>query len=83
MLREKDDLKVEDMKRIHYDLYALQARAFMAIIRPLLPESENGKLLRGVDLCYDADSLGATLLERCIANSFCSFLGITVWGARW
>ena len=64
ILREKDDLTVEDMKRIHYDLYALQARDFMAVIRPLLPESENGNILRDWDLCYDADSLGATLFER-------------------
>jgi len=64
LLREKDDLTVEDMKRIHYDLYALQAREFMAVIRPLLPETENGELLREWDLCYDADSLGATLFER-------------------
>ena len=51
LLRERNDLTVEDMKRIHYDLHSLQAREFMAIIRPLLPESENGKLLREWDLC--------------------------------
>lgn len=64
LLREKDDLTVGDMKRIQYDRYARQAEAFMAIIRPLLPESTNGAILRDWDLCYDADSLGATLFER-------------------
>ena len=48
LLREKDDFTVEDMKRIHYDLHAIQAREFMAIIRPLLPESENGDIFAGV-----------------------------------
>ena len=64
LLREKDDLTVGDMKRIQYDRYARQAEAFMDIIRPLLPESKNGDILRDWDLRYDADSLGATLFER-------------------
>lgn len=64
LLREKDGLTVADMKRIQYDRYARQAEAFMDIIRPLLPESTNGDILRDWDLRYDADSLGATLFER-------------------
>ena len=64
LLQEKDVLTVEDMKRIHYDRYSLQAEAFMAIIEPLLPDSESGRILRGWNLCYEADSLGATLFEQ-------------------
>jgi len=64
LLQEKDRFELEDMKRIHYDRYALQAEAFMEVIRPLLPDSENGQILRDWDLCYQADSLGATLFER-------------------
>jgi penicillin amidase len=64
LLQEKEALTVEDMKQIHYDCYALQAEVFMAIIRPLLPETENGEILRQWDLCYTAESLGATLFER-------------------
>lgn len=64
LLREKDDLTVADMKRIQNDRYARQAKAFMEVIRPLLPESKNGDILRNWDLRYDADSLGATLFER-------------------
>ena len=64
LLQQKEALTVEDMKQIHYDRYALQAEAFMAIIRPLLPDSESGEILRKWNLRYGADSLGATLFER-------------------
>ncbi len=36
----------------------------MKIIEPLLPDTPNGKILRDWDLCYDTESLGATLFER-------------------
>ena len=35
----------------------------MKVIRPLLPKTENGRILADWDLKYDADSLGATLFE--------------------
>jgi penicillin amidase len=63
-LEEKDALTVDDMKSIHYDRFSLQAEKFMAIIRPLLPDTPNGRTLRDWDLCYQADSLGATLFEN-------------------
>jgi penicillin amidase len=64
LLRQGTRLTVEDMKRMHYDRYSLQAKAFMEIIHPLLPHSENGDILREWDLRYEADSPGATLFER-------------------
>ena len=64
LLQGKNELTVEDMKLLHYDRFALQAKAFMKVIRPLLPDSENGDILRAWNCCYDADSLGATLFER-------------------
>lgn len=64
MLKNKNKHTVEDMKQIQYDRYSLQAEAFMSIVRPLLPNSENGKILRKWDLRYSSNSLGATLFER-------------------
>lgn len=64
LLAEVDGLAVDDMKRFHYDRYSLQAEAFMHILRPLLPPNQNGEILKVWDLCYTADSLGATLFER-------------------
>jgi penicillin amidase len=56
-------LTVEDMKKMHYDLFSLQAEAFMETIRPLLPDTENGRILKKWDCRYDAKSTGATLFE--------------------
>jgi penicillin amidase len=64
LLEKGESLTTEDMKKIHYDLYSKQAEAFMEILKPLLPSTENGELLRNWDRRYDAASLGATLFER-------------------
>lgn len=64
LLTAHEELTIAHMKTMHYDLYSIQAEAFMALIKPLLPDTENGKILSEWDLCYDRDSLGATLFER-------------------
>ena len=52
------------MQALQHDLYSLQAERFLDDWRPLLPDSDNGRLLAGWDCRYEADSLGATLFER-------------------
>lgn len=66
---------VEDMKKIHYDTYSLQAELFMKIIRPMLPDSSNGKLLKEWNLCYDLDSKGAFLFERIYRHLYHAVFG--------
>ena len=63
-LDEQATLGVEDMKRIHYDRYSLQAERFMALLRPLLPGTPAGRTLAAWDLRYTADSVGATHFEN-------------------
>jgi penicillin amidase len=63
-LEKKNNHTVDDMKQMHYDVYSLQAERFMEIIRPLLPATRNGELLKNWDLQYGADSMGAVLFER-------------------
>ncbi len=63
LLLEKDRLTCEDMFAIHYDLYSLQAEAFMKILSPLLPDTPAGKILKQWDLTYSTDSEGAWLFE--------------------
>ena len=63
LLTKKKNLTVDDMKSMHYDLYSLQAERLMKAIRPLLPDTDNGAILRDWDLCYREDSPGATLFE--------------------
>jgi len=64
LLEKEDGLTVDDMKKIHYDRYSKQAEAFMEIILPLLPSTENSDMLKQWDRKYDSASLGATLFER-------------------
>jgi penicillin amidase len=63
LLLQKENLDISHMKAMHYDLYSLQAENFMEIIRPLLPDTENGNILKEWDHKYDADSKGAMLFE--------------------
>jgi penicillin amidase len=64
LLAAKPTLDVADMQRIQLDLTSLQAERFLAILRPLLPATEQGTLLRDWDCRYDAGSRGAFLFER-------------------
>ncbi len=63
LLMRKKKLKVEHMKRMHFDLYSLQAQRFMKVIKPLLPRTENGRILKEWDFTYRPDSRGAMLFE--------------------
>jgi penicillin amidase len=64
LLSASQELDAAYMQRMHYDLYSRQAEAFMHVIRPLLPDTPNGKLLKEWDLRYHSDSREATLFER-------------------
>ncbi|MCB2186888.1 MAG: penicillin acylase family protein [Deltaproteobacteria bacterium] len=63
MLEQGGCLDLAYMKAMHYDLYSLQAERFLAILRPLLPDTPAGKLLKDWDCRYTADSRAATLFE--------------------
>ena len=64
LLKNKKNFILDDMKAIHYDVYSLQAEKFMKIIKPLIPQSENGNVLRAWDCRYSVDSMGATIFEN-------------------
>ncbi|WP_372679916.1 penicillin acylase family protein [Desulfosarcina sp.] len=63
LLETGSGLDVVYMKDMHYDLYSLQAERLMRIIGPLLPDTDNGRVLKAWDLRYHADSTGAMLFE--------------------
>ena len=63
LLKVNKKLNVEYMKKMHFDLYSVQAAKLMEVIRPLLPETENGYLLKEWNCRYDSDSKGAMLFE--------------------
>ncbi|KAB2932959.1 MAG: penicillin acylase family protein [Leptonema illini] len=62
-LKQSKHWTVDEMKELQYDRLSLQAEKFMHILRPLLPDTRKGKLLAEWNLCYEADSIGATLFE--------------------
>ncbi len=61
---EENRITCEDMFKIHYDVYSLQAEAFMKILSPLLPDTPAGMILKQWDFTYTTDSKGAWLFER-------------------
>lgn len=64
LLEARKDHSIESMKQVQYDLYSKQAEDFMNVIRPLLPETEKGRILAEWDLKYSSDSVGTFLFER-------------------
>jgi penicillin amidase len=64
LLAERTDITVEDNFKIHYDVYSLQAELFMRILKPLLPGTPQGKILREWDCRYNPESEGAFLFEQ-------------------
>lgn len=63
LLLKGDRLGVEDMKKIQYDIYSHHAEKFMKILRPLIPGSRNGRILKEWDMKYSADSEGAVIFD--------------------
>jgi penicillin amidase len=64
LLSEGKGFRVEDMGRIHYDVVSPHAETYLRALRPLLPDTPQGRLLRGWDGGYGTDSKGAFLFER-------------------
>ena len=63
LLEAKDNHETTDSQKIQYDTYSIQAEQFMKFIRPLLPDSEAGNILKNWDMCYQTNSKGAYLFE--------------------
>ena len=64
LLAKGDSHTVDDMFRMHFDVYSRQAETFMKILRPVLPQTKQGEILSIWDYCYSADSEGAFLFEQ-------------------
>ncbi|MBN1533244.1 MAG: penicillin acylase family protein [Spirochaetes bacterium] len=64
ILSAGDAFTPEDVFDMHFDVYSLQAERFMTVIAPLLPDTEQGRILREWDCRYDLDSRGAWLFEE-------------------
>ncbi len=63
LLAERDDWDVQAMGEMQMDVHSPQAEAYMEILRPLLPDTPQGRALRDWDCQYDLESVGATQFE--------------------
>ena len=75
LLEEKNDFVVQDMFPMHFDVYSIQAQEYLEILRPLLPDTPQGKILREWDCRYSLDSKGAYLFEIFYAGLLESIVG--------
>jgi penicillin amidase len=81
ILEKRTDFAVADMAEMHLDVYSLQAEAYLEILRPLLPDTEQGRILREWDLRYSADSRGAFLFEEFLLCLYREVFGRNGFGA--
>ena len=63
-LAANDAWTVEDTRELQVDLVAAHPRQYLEVLRPLLGDGVNERILRDWDCSYSVDSLGATLFER-------------------
>lgn len=70
------------MQVMHYDLYSPQAAAFMPLIVPHLPESEQGRRLKQWDCVYRPDSELPTLFENIYSSLLRELFGTQAWGEQ-
>ncbi|MBT3584701.1 MAG: penicillin acylase family protein [Halobacteriovoraceae bacterium] len=63
LLEGRTKFDTNDMKEMQKDLYSKQAEYFFKFMRPLIPETPAGNLLRDWDLKYSSDSIGAQVFE--------------------
>jgi penicillin amidase len=62
-LESTEKVDAETCARIQMDDHSLQAAEFMEVLRPLLPETEAGRVLAEWDCRYDPGSRGAVAFE--------------------
>ena len=80
LLEQGENFTVSDIKKMHFDVYSLQAEYFMKILKPLLPDTPQGKILREWDLKYDAESEGAYLFEQFYKELYSEVFGKNGFG---
>jgi penicillin amidase len=80
LLNREKPWSPEDMFQMHFDCYSIQAEKFMKILKPLLPQTEQGTILARWDFCYDRDSKGAFLFEAFYAALYGEVFGENGFG---
>ena len=76
LIESRQGISIEDVQKMHYDVYSLQAEYFMKILKPLLPDTPQAAILKDWDLKYDKDSKGAFLFEEFYKELYQQVFGI-------
>ncbi len=63
LLAANPRLTAADCMKMHFDVHSTQAEKFLAVLKPLLPDTEAGRLLGAWNYSYDPDSRGASAFE--------------------
>lgn len=83
ILSQEKRFTLEEMKELQNDCYSIQAEVFMAQIRPWIPQTEAGRILKEWDLCYQKESQGALLFEtfyyKLLKEVFSPVFGKAAW----
>ncbi len=82
LLSEQEQLGVADMQRIQTDLLSLQAKRYLELLQPHIPDTATGRILKDWDRRYDADSRGATLFEKFYAAALQEVFGEGLFGSE-
>ncbi len=64
ILSKGNNFTKEDVFKMHFDVYSIQAELFMKILNPLLPKTSQGEILKNWDYKYNQDSEAAYLFEE-------------------
>ena len=75
LLESKQQMTADDCYEMHFDLYSLEAKAVMAILKPLLPDTPQATILKQWDFCYTAESQGAFLFEAFLKGLYREVFG--------
>jgi penicillin amidase len=82
LLGQRRDLKPSDMFELQFDVYSHQAERFLDILKPLLPNTSQGRILRDWDCRYSADSRGAFLFEAFYRHLLQEVFGVDAIGEQ-
>lgn len=80
LLEQVEPATVDDMKTLQRDRHSLQAERFMSLIRPFIPDTEVGRILREWNYQYDKESRGAILFEEVYAELMMEVFGQGLFG---
>jgi len=81
LIEAQNNMTVEHIYKMHYDVYSRQAELFMDILKPLLPDTSQGRILKNWGLNYTANSRGAFLFEEFYKGLYREVFGKNGFGA--